>query len=98
MSNEPDTIAMLRALAHPVRLGIMRELAERPETCACDFTELFTVSQPTISAHLKVLREAGLVRTRRRGNQICYSIDLRAVRQIEVIIAGLTTTQVRETA
>ena len=89
---------MLRALAHPVRLGIMRELAERPETCACDFTELFTVSQPTISTHLKVLREAGLVRTRRRGNQICYSIDLPAVRQIEVIIAGLTTTQVREIA
>ncbi len=65
----------LRALANPIRLGIMRELARRPETCACDFTKLFDVSQPTISAHLKTLREAGLVRTRRRGTQICYSID-----------------------
>ena len=61
--------AALRALAHPVRLGIMRRLAETPETCACDFTEFFGVAQPTISQHLKVLRQAGLVRTRRRGTQ-----------------------------
>jgi ArsR family transcriptional regulator len=53
----------------------MRELAKTPETCACDFTDLFTVAQPTISAHLRTLREAGLVTTRRRGTQICYSID-----------------------
>ncbi|WP_424889285.1 ArsR/SmtB family transcription factor [Streptomyces sp. XH2] len=67
-------VAMLRALGHPVRLGIMRALAAEPETCACDFTELFEVTQPTISQHLKVLREAGLVVTRRRGTQICYSV------------------------
>jgi len=69
-----DTVEMLRALAHPVRLGIMRELAAQPEVCACDFTDLFSVRQPTISQHLKVLRAAGLVQTRRRGTQICYSI------------------------
>ncbi|HXY42999.1 MAG TPA: metalloregulator ArsR/SmtB family transcription factor [Acidimicrobiales bacterium] len=72
--HDDRTVASLRALAHPVRLGIMRELAKHPETCACDFTELFAVAQPTVSAHLKTLREAGLVRTRRRGTQICYSI------------------------
>jgi ArsR family transcriptional regulator len=66
---------LFRALGHPIRLGIMRRLAEQPETCACDFTEVFGVAQPTISQHLKVLREAGLVHTRRRGTQICYSID-----------------------
>lgn len=49
---------MLKSLGHPVRLGIVRALAAQPETCACDFTELFAVSQPTISQHLKVLREA----------------------------------------
>jgi DNA-binding transcriptional ArsR family regulator len=67
--------AAMRALGHPIRLGIMRRLAAEPETCACDFTEVFGVAQPTISQHLKVLREAGLVRTRRRGTQICYSVD-----------------------
>ncbi|MGI5491533.1 ArsR/SmtB family transcription factor [Microtetraspora malaysiensis] len=67
-------VEVLRALAHPVRLGIVRRLAAEPDICACDFTDEFTVSQPTISAHLKVLREAGLVRTRREGTTICYSL------------------------
>jgi ArsR family transcriptional regulator len=83
-------VTRLRALAHPVRLGMMRQLAERPETCACDFTDVFSVSQPTISQHLKVLREAGLVRTRRRGTQICYSIDNDALRTLSDEIAALS--------
>jgi ArsR family transcriptional regulator, arsenate/arsenite/antimonite-responsive transcriptional repressor len=70
----PDEVDMLRALAHPVRWGILRRLAAEPGICACDFTEFFDVSQPTISAHLKVLREAGLVTTKRNGTTICYSI------------------------
>jgi ArsR family transcriptional regulator, arsenate/arsenite/antimonite-responsive transcriptional repressor len=71
MSEEID---LLRALAHPVRWGILERLAAEPGICACDFTEFFEVSQPTISAHLKVLREAGLVAAQRRGNTICYSL------------------------
>ncbi|WP_283136580.1 ArsR/SmtB family transcription factor [Rhizohabitans arisaemae] len=67
-------IDVLKALAHPVRLGILRRLAVEPDICACDFTEVFDVSQPTVSAHLKVLREAGLVTTRRDGTTICYSL------------------------
>ncbi len=72
--NPEDDVELLRALAHPVRWGILLRLAAEPGICACDFTEFFDVSQPTISAHLKVLREAGLVTTRRNGNTICYSI------------------------
>jgi ArsR family transcriptional regulator len=70
----PDDVEVLRALAHPVRWGVLRRLAAEPGICACDFTEFFDVSQPTISAHLKVLREAGLVTTQRNGTTICYSI------------------------
>lgn len=80
---------MLKALAHPVRLGMMRELAVRPDTCACDFTELFAVSQPTISQHLKVLREADLVTTLRRGTQICYSARPEAVASLGRLFTGL---------
>jgi ArsR family transcriptional regulator, arsenate/arsenite/antimonite-responsive transcriptional repressor len=69
-----DEVDLLRALAHPVRWGILERLAADPGICACDFTEFFEVSQPTISAHLKVLREAGLVTAQRRGNAICYSL------------------------
>lgn len=67
-------VEALRALAHPVRWGILRRLAAEPGICACDFTEFFDVSQPTISAHLKVLREAGLVTADRNGTTICYRI------------------------
>jgi ArsR family transcriptional regulator len=70
----PDEMDVLRALAHPVRWGILQRLAAEPGICACDFTEFFEVSQPTISAHLKVLREAGLVTSKRIGTTICYSI------------------------
>jgi DNA-binding transcriptional ArsR family regulator len=73
MNEDPD-VEVLRGLAHPVRWGILQRLAAEPGICACDFTEFFDVSQPTISAHLKVLREAGLVITRRQGTTICYSI------------------------
>jgi ArsR family transcriptional regulator, arsenate/arsenite/antimonite-responsive transcriptional repressor len=69
-----NEIDALRALAHPVRWGILQRLAAEPGICACDFTEFFDVSQPTISAHLKVLREAGLVTTQRKGTTICYTL------------------------
>jgi len=82
-------VELLRALAHPIRLGIMRRLAAEPETCACDFTSSFSVSQPTISQHLKVLRDAGLVRTRRRGTQICYSIQPGALRSLTEMLGSL---------
>jgi ArsR family transcriptional regulator, arsenate/arsenite/antimonite-responsive transcriptional repressor len=74
MEQVSDEVELLRALAHPVRWGILMRLAAEPGICACDFTEFFDVSQPTVSAHLKVLREAGLVSNRRNGNTICYRI------------------------
>jgi ArsR family transcriptional regulator, arsenate/arsenite/antimonite-responsive transcriptional repressor len=79
----------LKALGHPVRLGIAMQLAAEPETCACDFAEVFDVSQPTISEHLRVLREAGLVTTKRRGTQICYSLDPAAIRSLGRLLERL---------
>jgi len=79
----------LKALGHPVRLGIAMALARKPGTCACDFAEMFGVSQPTVSEHLRVLREAGLVTTRRGGTQIFYSLDPSAVRKIESLLRAM---------
>jgi ArsR family transcriptional regulator len=81
---------MLKALGHPVRLGIMRRLAAQPETCACDFSDVFALQQPTISQHLKVLRDAGLVTTRRRGTQICYSVHPDAIIELTDTLGTLT--------
>jgi DNA-binding transcriptional ArsR family regulator len=72
-STDPD-IQLLAALADPTRLEILRELAASPEVCACDFTTCCDVSQPTVSHHLKVLRDAGAVVSERRGNWVFYRI------------------------
>jgi ArsR family transcriptional regulator, arsenate/arsenite/antimonite-responsive transcriptional repressor len=88
----------LKALGHPVRLGIALALAKHPGTCACDFAEVFDVSQPTVSEHLRVLREAGLVTTKRRGTQICYSLDPSAVRQVRSMLGSLEPAKARRTA
>ncbi|MFN2483678.1 MAG: ArsR/SmtB family transcription factor [Candidatus Limnocylindria bacterium] len=73
-SSDPQ-VQLLQALADPTRLEIVRELARNDGVCACDFTDCCSVAQPTISHHLKVLREAGVVTTERRGNQIYYSLS-----------------------
>jgi DNA-binding transcriptional ArsR family regulator len=84
-----EAAAKLKALGHPVRLGIALRLAQEGGTCACDFADIFAVSQPTVSQHLKVLREAGLVRTRRQGTQIYYSLDPAGVGAVRAVVAGL---------
>jgi len=72
-STDPDVL-LLAALADPVRLSFVRQMAENEGICACDFSECCSVSQPTISHHLKVLREAGVVRSERQGTNIVYSL------------------------
>ena len=56
----------LKALADPTRIGIVNWLACADELCVCDLTDAFELSQPTISHHLRILREAGLVAASRR--------------------------------
>jgi len=67
-------IRLLAALADPTRLAIVRELAASNETCACDLTSCCDVGQPTVSHHLRVLREAGVVTSERRGQWIFYQL------------------------
>jgi ArsR family transcriptional regulator len=70
---DPD-IRLLAALADPTRLAIVRQLAAESDVCACDFTSCCDVGQPTVSHHLKVLREAGVVTSERRGQWIFYRL------------------------
>jgi ArsR family transcriptional regulator len=64
---------VLKALADPVRLRLMSIIASAgAEICVCDITGHFEVSAPTISHHLRVLREAGLVDCERRGTWVYY--------------------------
>jgi ArsR family transcriptional regulator, arsenate/arsenite/antimonite-responsive transcriptional repressor len=88
----------LKALGHPIRLGIAQQLAAEQETCACDFADVFGVSQPTISGHLRVLRQAGLVTTRRRGTQIFYALDPGALREVRGLLSELMPARAKRSA
>jgi ArsR family transcriptional regulator len=70
---DPDVL-LLQAAADPTRLSILRQLSAGGATCACDFSDCCGVSQPTVSHHLKVLREAGWIEGDRRGTWIWYSL------------------------
>jgi ArsR family transcriptional regulator, arsenate/arsenite/antimonite-responsive transcriptional repressor len=74
-SGERDRlVAVFRALGDPTRLDVYRLIAAQPEPlCVCDIVARFEVSQPTISHHLKILREAGLVTVSRRGVWAYYA-------------------------
>jgi len=69
-----DLAAMFKALGDPVRLRLLSLIASRDEICVCDLTPAFELSQPTISHHLKLLRQAGLVDSERRGTWVYYRV------------------------
>jgi|SRR6266511_1611095 ArsR family transcriptional regulator len=85
---DPD-VALLQALADPNRLAIVRKLAQDEEAGAGDFTACCEVAQPTISHHLKVLREAGVVASSRRGTSIRYRLRPEAMRRLAALLASL---------
>ncbi len=87
-STAPD-IQLLAALADSTRMEILRELAGSAEVCACDFTDCCDVSQPTISHHLKVLRDAGAVLSERHGNRVYYRIAPNLMARLGGIAGGL---------
>ncbi|MGQ7794327.1 ArsR/SmtB family transcription factor [Faunimonas sp. B44] len=74
--SEPEArlCEQLRALGHPVRLAILRALAERSRCCCGDFCRDLPLAQSTVSQHLKVLTEAGLVRLEKSGLRSNYTI------------------------
>jgi len=80
--HEADELAtVLKVLADPVRLRLLSLIARAPggEVCACDLVDVLERSQPTISHHLKVLFEAGVLAKERRGVWIHYSIHPDAI-------------------
>jgi ArsR family transcriptional regulator, arsenate/arsenite/antimonite-responsive transcriptional repressor len=87
-TQDPE-IRLLSALADPTRLAIVRELAATNETCACDFTATCDVGQPTVSHHLKVLREAGVVTSERRGQWIYYRLAPDVAERLAIIARGM---------
>ena len=78
----------LKALADPVRLRLMSLVASHPggEACVCDLNEAFDLTQPTISHHLKVLHEAGLLDRDKRGVWVYYRARTEALASLGALI------------
>jgi ArsR family transcriptional regulator len=79
---------LLKALAEPVRLRLMSLIASHPggEACVCDLNGAFDLSQPTISHHLKVLNEAGLINRDKRGVWVYYRARTEALTTLGTLI------------
>ena len=80
----------LKALADPVRLRLMSLVASHPggEACVCDLNDAFNLTQPTISHHLKVLHEAGLLDREKRGVWVYYRARTQALASLGALIGG----------
>jgi ArsR family transcriptional regulator len=85
---DPDAL-LLQGAADPTRLAILRELAGGDPVCACDFTACCDVAQPTVSHHLKVLREAGWVSSERVASNVYYRLRPEAVERFRAIAGEL---------
>jgi ArsR family transcriptional regulator len=79
---------LLKALADPVRLRLMSLIASHPggEACVCDLADAFYLSQPTISHHLKVLHESGLLDRDKRGVWVYYRARTEALASLGTLI------------
>jgi ArsR family transcriptional regulator len=80
--------ARFKALADPTRVAIVNRLAAADEVCVCDLNAAFELSQPTISHHLKILREAGLVDSTRRGTWAYYRLVPEAIDGLRGALGG----------
>ncbi|WP_197383656.1 ArsR/SmtB family transcription factor [Mycolicibacterium mengxianglii] len=83
----------LKALADPVRLRLFSAVASHSggEACVCDISGGIDVSQPTVSHHLKVLRDAGLLTSERRASWVYYTVVPEALRELAALLDLETT-------
>lgn len=86
---DEELASLSKALGHPARVKILRILA-RKNACVCgDIVDELPLAQSTVSQHLKVLKDAGLIRGDVDGPRVCYCIEPRALRRLKALVGGL---------
>lgn len=86
---DQELALLAKALGHPARVQIMRLLVRR-EACICgDIVDELPLAQSTVSQHLKVLKEAGLIRGDIDGPRVCYCVEPRALRRLKALVGSL---------
>jgi ArsR family transcriptional regulator, arsenate/arsenite/antimonite-responsive transcriptional repressor len=84
-----ELAALFKAVADPVRLRLLSMIACHPggESCVCDLTPAFAMTAPSISYHLKILREAGLITSERRGTWVYYRVLPEVMARMSAVLA-----------
>lgn len=87
---DEELALMTKALGHPARVQILRLLARR-QSCICGeiVDQIDDLAQSTVSQHLKVLKEAGLIKGEIEGTAVCYCVEPRGLRRLKVLVAGI---------
>ncbi len=88
-SEELELARLARGIAHPLRLRILRTLRQRGECVCGDLVDELPRAQSTVSQHLKVLKEAGLIRGEVEPPHVCYCLDDATVRRLQALIEEL---------
>ena len=89
MMNTEEAARAFKALGDENRLRIVKLVAGQGEICACRILDELDIAQPTLSHHMKLLKDAGLVKVRKQGRWMHYSVDESTVDQIERFLRDL---------
>jgi DNA-binding transcriptional ArsR family regulator len=91
-TEEQELATLAKALAHPARIAILKELARR-QTCVCgEIVEVLPLAQSTVSQHLKELQQAGLIKGTVDGAKSCYCLNSDTIQRFEALVHGFFTT------
>lgn len=82
---------IFKALGHPARLAIVKMLLEKKECVGTDFTNSIPLAQPTISQHLRELKDAGIIKGRLEGTAVCYCINTDVIEKMKSNFLPLLT-------
>lgn len=88
--------AIIKALAHPARLMIVDELTEHGERCVCELTAVVGTDLSTVSRHLSVLRNAGIVESEKRGTTVYYRLRVKCLGKFFECVESVLRAGVRE--
>lgn len=87
---------IMKAMAHPTRLFIVDKLAQTGQQCVCELTEMIGADMSTVSRHLAVLKEAGIVEDQKRGAMVYYRLRVRCALDFFVCVESVLERNVKE--
>lgn len=93
---QQEMAMLLKALGHPARMAIMEHLL-RVNACICgDIVDVLPLAQPTVSQHLKELKNAGLIKGNIEGNTVCYCIDEKGIEKLNDYFSTFSSQLIRQ--